>query len=365
MRIQELDSLRGLAIVGVLSVHALVHCEGYDVIDPPVNILYTLLALAGRIGVPAFILISGFFLTRAELSDENILSVVRSRILRILPPYLIWSTIYYFITYLFFQTEIPTRHFAVIFLEKLATGTVSWHLYFIYLLMQYYCLAAIGVCRRGNTSKRELLFFTTLQIGFISLCYFCALQQAVTGMPLEKPLYYFQAYRLSVFPMYIGYFLLGRWLGANYDAVLAAVSRKRTFFFMIGILGTIVSFGEVYWFRAIHTDGSLLPADWMIGTNLFVIGTLGILMPALKKVKEGYGKDVLSRFAAWSFVIYLLHEPLMEHIGTLLHDVLYDFPGSQLFICILMIGITPLLCRLAFAMTSIVLAKKWVRIVFG
>jgi len=91
----ELDALRGVAILGVVMVHAVNRWE--TVVQKPLNVpLLNInlleLSVAGSIGLPLFFLLSGYLLAwtesaRASKGNYSVRSYALRRVLRIVPAY--------------------------------------------------------------------------------------------------------------------------------------------------------------------------------------------------------------------------------------------------------------------------------------
>lgn len=368
-RLNELDCLRGLAIMGVLGIHIMVHCKGYLPNDAVASsYFYAFICLCGRIGVPSFLILSGFFLTRDELSGKEIGKAVSRRIRRILPPYLFWSCVYFLWTYPGLFSWEAGRNPGVIFLEKLLTGTVSWHLYFIFLLVQYYVFCSVGLAGRGKVRLGELIAAGGVQILFVVMCYLAAYHGYFfeDAPAMERVLYFFKAYRLSFFPMYIGYFIFGRWLGANYAYVVGTCRKYRLLFFVCMLAGAVGAVGETALVGFFSGDPVGLPADWMIGTNIFVVFALAFLLPFLSKLRDdGATSRWLTRTATVSFIVYLLHEPLMGVCTIFMYNVLGGMYLWELFVPVASVTVTSAIALVFYFSVARIVPHKLSKIMFG
>ena len=88
-RFAEFDLIRALAIVSVVIIHA-----GFLSL-PDRRILFISIDTLQLFCVPAFLLISGFFLTNKLDNQNNPTLILKKRLSRIIPPYLFWSVAFY------------------------------------------------------------------------------------------------------------------------------------------------------------------------------------------------------------------------------------------------------------------------------
>ena len=88
-RLAEFDLIRALAIVSVVITHA-----GFFTFSDR-RILFVAIDTLQLFCVPAFLIVSGFFLTNKLGNQSNPALVVKKRLSKILPPYLFWSVALY------------------------------------------------------------------------------------------------------------------------------------------------------------------------------------------------------------------------------------------------------------------------------
>lgn len=139
MRIREFDILKGFAISVVVFAHAtFFNFEKFPAASQDLLMLFaTFLAPA----IAIFFFISGFLGYRSYMKRKNFSSFERSKFKLILPPYLMWSTIYLLLQALFGQIiEIP-YHFEVMdVIKKYLFGEAFLPFYYIVLLLLFYVL---------------------------------------------------------------------------------------------------------------------------------------------------------------------------------------------------------------------------------
>ncbi|MDF2835609.1 MAG: acyltransferase 3 [Paenibacillus sp.] len=144
--IPELQLVRALAILAVITVHASAMAT-ITMKESSYYIFYSLINTFMRIGTPTFILLSSFVLFYSyyhrPLDRKLLAAFYKKRLLYIIIPYVLFSAIYF--VYVKQVTGTPLLSLASLeeFREKLFSGTVYSHLYFIYISIQFYLLFPI------------------------------------------------------------------------------------------------------------------------------------------------------------------------------------------------------------------------------
>lgn len=299
------DELRGLAIVGVIAIHAASHDAG----KVATTAHYWMLAaqtMLGRFAVPSFLIISGFFVSYYESGGgDDIRNMMFRRLQRVVPPYLVWSSVYFL---MFLPEGVHlARQPGVIFLERLVTGTNYYHLYFIVLVIQMYLLTFCGFMRNGHAGKVTVIAAAAAFLAFTLPSYVLSTDaSALGGSPAG---YYFRAYERSLFPRWLPFFMLGRWLGAHWDRVNDSAGRHRGLVLLVTLGSLALCVLEFLCLRGFSGNERLLPPDWMVSCALFgssfAIWFLTIQRPA------GPVRTALAGLGLVSFGVYLLHEPAL------------------------------------------------------
>lgn len=137
-RIPYLDALRCLAILLVITLHAM----GPFLVSPslcgrPGWYLCILQNPINRAGVPLFFMISGFLLLRDPATGRTA-SFYRHRIPRLLVPLSVWNLIY------FLAYHPPGEPFRLVdYLRPLLNFGASYHMWFVYAILGMYLLAPV------------------------------------------------------------------------------------------------------------------------------------------------------------------------------------------------------------------------------
>ena len=134
-RNEVIDNLRGLAMLGVIGIHA-----GSYVLDSstPWVSLFVLCEVLSRYAVPAFFFISGYglFLQHPLERPLGYGRFLARRARSVIVPYLVWSAFYFYIW------NLPSLDWLHLDWEKFGAalffGDASYHLYFLVILWWFY-----------------------------------------------------------------------------------------------------------------------------------------------------------------------------------------------------------------------------------
>lgn len=229
--------------------------------------------------VPAFIMSSGIKFAHAFSEGSfNYFSFLKRRITKIYIPYLIMATIYY----LYFVFHRHYFDFSWMVLGRhLWLGTIAAPFYFIVVIMQMYILAPItlGFC------KNITPVFGILLAGIITVA--------------SKYLMIDFKYADRVFLSYFVYWIIGCYLGINFDMNLERIRRKKLPLVIAGLsltaLYSVVAYLEFLELFTLFSTEIL---------KMIFAATTSVMWLAIMPVYEHEGADILSPA---TFYIYLIH----------------------------------------------------------
>ncbi len=229
--------------------------------------------------VPAFIISSGIKFTHTYNDGSfNYFSFLKRRITKIYIPYLIMATIYY----LYFVFHRNYFHFEWSALFKyLSLGTIAAPFYFVIIIMQLYIIAPLTYHFCRNISP---------VVGLI-------LAAVITI--LSKYLMLDFRYSDRVFPVYFIYWIIGCYMGLNFDMNLDKLKRTKGIWIILGLIFTALYSGVAYmeflgWFHSFWTE--ILKIAFAAFASIMWL----IIMPEYAHE----GADILSPA---TFYIYLIH----------------------------------------------------------
>ncbi len=291
-KLSEIDSFEAILCLFVVMIHVL-----SDSISayPVGSFLSAVSFISARIltfAVPAFIISSGvkFAHTYTE-GDFRYTSFLKRRITKIYVPYLMIAAIYY-LYFVFHRNYFPFD--ALELIRHLSLGTIAAPFYFIVIIMQFYILAPItlGFCKRITPT------FGIILAGIITI--------------LSKYFLIGFQYADRVCLVYYVYWIIGCYIGINFDMNLERLRRKKKTFVVLGISLTILYAAAAY-------------LEFLFDTYFFATEILKILFAGYASIMwliimpkyEHGGADILSPATYYIFLIHCLVIFETEHIMEL------------------------------------------------
>lgn len=300
----EFDYLRVFAALSVIAIHA----TGWYIYSLGTGYTWNQLM---RYAVPSFIILSGLLLYNSDKDKSNFsyFSFLSKRLNKILIPYLLWSIIYAF--YNESQKLVEVRAEGWKFLHnlwnQLIYGTASYHLYFLFIIMQMYLIYPALRWLVKNYERKTLIgsFIVTLLLqsaDYLSAIGFKILPQSpIRGIP------YFM-----MFPMWIFYFVFGMVMVSNLDRWKEWVLRHK--FLILGLW--VVSILTMFIDSKRTNTFSFSSKPSIIFYTILSFPIMYYLSAKLKGRSE-----VIDKLVHWvsnqSFYVYLAH-PLM--MGLILSE---------------------------------------------
>jgi len=306
----ELEMLRAFGIIAVIIIHA---TSSAVVATDPNSALFLIIASFNTLSifaVPFFIMISGLSLfysySDKPLNAKTVKIFYTKRINKIMLPFLIFSLIYYAIViysrYGFSSIEQFFSHFLTwSFLVKLIIGKTYTHMYFIFIIIQWYLLFPLMwfVLRKWpSTAKWMIAAGLVVQWLYMLNAKDMGIKYVTSGC---------FAYSL--------YFCIGAYIGINYAKLQQYWERKLgsiAFWLTFIILWT--TFGAISVNSFLHeAQGKMVVSNlWVIELNKEIyIATACLLLIVLALwIKVSHYellKKMLVHLGNASFGIYLLH----------------------------------------------------------
>ena len=216
-RILYLDFLRCLAIFLVIVLHSMMYIVANPTYYQTASWYLCILQNSfNRVGVPLFFMISGYLML-SRPSTEQVGPFYRKNLPKLLLPLVVWNLIYYLVS----VWRAGTSPSPVEFLRSLLNQGSSYHMWFIYTLLGIYLLCPflkrmVDRCTRGQllVLLAIILFPTTIR----------------PLLNMSQPIYIYLFDPLM--EGYLGYFLLGYWLGSYPPS-----RRARLGFYLAGVAG--------------------------------------------------------------------------------------------------------------------------------
>jgi len=307
-KLSEVQIVRAMAIIGVLSVHA----TSFATIAMKTSdyyLAYNFFNIFMRIGTPVFLFLSSFVLFYSYYSrplDKALIgNFYKKRLKNILVPYVFFSIFYFLLMHYNYYPDRSLEDSIRKFFVQLFTGKAYTHLYFIFINIQFYVLFPSLLWlfkRRPEWAKWSVLAGFALQWAFVVL--------NVYYIEYDRP--------ASVSLYYMSYFMLGATLGIYYPKLKAwfvATKENRTptrlaasiALWTVWLAAALV---HVYVYHTARLYGEqysplLYHLLWNVHTFAAALAAIQLANFILRRSRLLSG--FLTRLGELSFGIYLIH----------------------------------------------------------
>ncbi|WP_017754418.1 acyltransferase [Calidifontibacillus oryziterrae] len=228
-RITYLDIFRAIAILAVIVIHTIAQPVTLLPTDSAIYPAYISIYALVQFAVPSFIFLSGFVLFYSYESRWNLATCkafFKKRILFIVIPYVLWSLFYFLVLQLGYNQN-PFTHIPN-FLRDLLVGKNYTHLYFIFIIIQFYILfpGFMYILKRFTFIRKYLIWIVIS----IQLIYYL----------LNLSVFKIQATG-SFFMTYLLFFLLGAYIGLHYKDVIEKIrTHSKVYLFLNTVVAILV-----------------------------------------------------------------------------------------------------------------------------
>jgi len=303
-----MDSLRAIAILGVLLLHAatpyVVLYEKIAVFDWQTGIVYNALS---RWCVPIFLMISGALLLGRK--EEPLGTFFKKRANKILLPFIAWSIIYYAWATYMWNPGYSLKEFLIMFFNN----QIYYHLWYFYALIGIYLLAPLFNIFVNHASKQMIGYVVVLWILFYGIFRYYSYivsNEFTLFFPLSE---------------YIGFFLLGYYL-----AKFELSAKWRIGIYLLGIIGAF----ETIWrtMALSEQQGQFSGYAYSYSSPNVIMMTIALFIFVKywinRKVANGnyQTSKLVKLIGQTSFGVYLVHAMILDKVRP------HFFEGDELFI---------------------------------
>lgn len=286
-----------------------VNCPNYDQLHSATYWGLTLVRRFIAFGVPVFLMVSGYFIAfAAGRKDARVKwPILRARVIGLLIPYLIWSVIIFAGQAMFYNRVYPS---AWEYVQRLLIGGATGSYYYIPLLIQLYLLSPLLVPLAKNHWKWLLAGTAVLLLFVETLRYF---QLFGLGVPVVPTL--ISLTPLWFFPRRLFWFALGIVFGFHIGEFKPYFVRHKNKFVVGAVLFYLLSLVE---FEVLLAASGQPWIDFFstYTTNIYA-GLFMLAMLSVNKLKLPFTPQIMD-IGAKAFGIYLVHEQVLELVGTLM-----------------------------------------------
>jgi len=255
--------------------------------------------------VPAFLFISGFFIAYAARGSRPTLSwkVMRTRVITLLWPYLLWSVV------VFIGDALEGKTYTWLgYLSAILLGHAVGAYFFIPLLVQFYLFAPFLAPLAKHKGKALLIGSALVQLLVIGLVY----QHQFGGSLPSLPHYWPWAPFWWAF-----YFPFGAVCGFSSKRLAQWLSRVRWVLVAAVVVLAVLSVVEAEWLSTVTGDFDWSHATFKLSSSLYATAFI-LCFLAFDTRSLPFARS-LDRIGGMSYGIYLLHPKTMELLARLIY----------------------------------------------
>lgn len=338
-RIEELYYLRAISAMGILLIHASANFATYSQFGSKAMYLSIFLNQFFRFGSPIFMMVSGLvlFYNYPSMDEFNIKNFYLKKVRYILIPYILWSTIYFLYPKLISNSSLELFMLKDLG-KKILLGEAYSHLYFIFLIFQFYLVLPLLIKYLTKFMKSKpikvLLSFFVLQASILVYSYYFKIYKDTGFINIINRYHWKTMFSWSF------YFITGAIVGLHYDRVVDFIEKNIKEILPPYIIITIFYVGHVYYTilnignRDMYSRfGSVRPH-----TMVYALFTMPILLWITRRMVGKY--NILKDFGTYSLGIYFAHPLVLGEVSRNLRKYFPNFIGysrlsSLILICVL------------------------------
>ncbi len=308
-RIESMDILKSLSTLAVIMIHVSASAINNSQFDTNIYKFSLMLNQLSRFSVPVFIFLSGMGLTLSYKKKESYLKYELHRLNKVVPEYLLWSSIYYF----FIMERKGLRELLV----GCVGGDIYYHLYFVPIIIIFYIMLPLFF----NFFKTNLALILSflVNISFTTFNYLNYNANLSLSMGIE-----------TLFN-WIFYFILGINIGKKFFNMEAKIKSYRKFITISTVTISFLFILESFYSIIITKD--LEHATTFIRPAVIVYSTFFIFFILALDWKDSFFSKMSIFISKHSYIIYLSHPFILYHVKLYFKNNNYAV-GSKWFLLI-------------------------------
>ena len=364
--IEELVYIRAIAAFGIFMIHLSGSFALFSLYGSKAMHLGIFANQFFRFGTPIFMIVSGFvlFFNYRNFEEFDYMKFCTKKVKYILIPYILWSAFYYLLPR-YRAISTMTSNNILEFMKIIALGNAYPHLYFIFLIFQFYLLYPLFLKLFIKVMEKKPLhfYFICLFIQSTILIYEFYFKTYGEGGALN---FFNKFFWKTVFGWFY-YFFTGGLIALHYNKITAFIEKNIAKIIPIYIISTILYLGEVYldlWNANGRTNyeryGSIRPT-----TMVYATVTMVILIWIGRKIAGGNlkYKQIIRTCGVYSLGIYFAHPFVLEFIKAKLINGFPTFLGYSRISTLVLLVVIGWVCTVV---SILLLSKiKWGIFIIG
>ncbi|NLJ57744.1 MAG: acyltransferase [Tissierellia bacterium] len=323
-KLYELDYMRFVACFAVMIVHITATGVTEYISGSFPNILMLFLNRCLKFTTPVFIFLSGvtsFYSYSNRNREFKYFDFLVRRLSKVLLAYFVWCLIYYNI-YIHFGYYTRDMSF---FIDRVLHGTMSYHLYFVIIIVQMYIVGPVFYFILKNSEKKVPILIIAGIITYLSA--------------------EFIRFDLSdrLFLKYMVFYMLGIYVSMEQDKYIRWINKNIKYiiagYVIMSVIYTLVS----------HYNWAYYTSVWFVfsSVSVFFVYSFGLLMK--EKLSSIY--SFIKVFGQSSYYIYLMHPLILTIMIRYAERNFLSVTNKILLFTFTVIPITVISC-LVFTLTK-------------
>lgn len=288
----EMDMLRAICALAVV----IIHTSGYTLINSAegsvsYNVSLSLNQIA-RFSVPLFLFLSGLGLGISYKKDESYFKFLRKRVFKIIPPYILWGSLYLILI----QKNYDYKTWGELFLKG---DKVFYHLYYIPLIMTLYIIFPIlyPLFKRIE----GVIIFLLISLGVTYFAHYYNVPDLTLDIFSKRNAIFWNVY-----------FVSGVYISREVNNLIRRTKTHKVKIVVIMIVCVICLIGES--FIGLNTGKSLDYSTTFIRPSVMIYSYIVMLYVFSKTYnKKSILVKILGEISKSSFSIYLIHPMVLYY----------------------------------------------------
>ncbi|WP_423188908.1 acyltransferase [Alkalibacterium sp. f15] len=309
-RFQEMDILRGLAIIAVIIIHITSSTIDGAKNESTLNVVVFFNQLS-RFAVPIFLILSGWGLTVSKKYKMGYLSFLKSQLSKIILYYVSWSVVYYLYT--------AESLSIVAMIKGMIFGTTYFHLYYVPLIIIFYIVYPFIYKYAKLNNFLLASFIVTILSQYAAV---------VTNIEIFNS-------ALNIFN-WLFYFVFGIWFANDFNTKVVIIKKHTRLLLSLFVVTASIVFAEAY--ITFDTLGKGVSTTSTRPT-VMVLSIIFFMMIISFEWKNNLFKRAMLKISKVSYGMYLSHALILAVFKMLWNETGVS-SGSILYMASALIVVT-------------------------